>query len=70
MKKLKPEEIQEGKVFYSAEESVKVLKTETGKSQSPPLQVVFFQRLRKRGEERRLPIDDFCAQYKRRKRCR
>ena len=67
MKKLKPEEVQEGKVFHNAEQSVRVLRTETTKSQSPPLRVVVFQGLGNRVEERRLPIDMFRKQYQRRK---
>lgn len=67
MKKLKPEEVQEGKVFHNAEESVRVLRTETEKPQSPPLRVVVFQGFGNRAEERRLPIDMFCKRYQRRK---
>jgi len=68
LKKLKPEEVQEGKVFHNAEESVRVLRTETREPQSPPLRVVVFQRLGNREEERRLPIDKFCKRYQRKKR--
>jgi len=67
LKRLQPKEIQEGDVFYNAEESVKVLRTEMSNPQSPPIQVVVFQKLGNRAEERRLPIDEFCKQYQRRK---
>ena len=68
MRKLKPEDIQEGRVFHNSEESAKVLRTETRGPQSPPLRVVVFQDLGNRVEERRLPINIFCARYKRKKR--
>ena len=69
MKKLNPEEIQEGKVFHNAEHSVRVLGTETLKFQSPPIQVqaVVFQELGNQAEAKRLPIDYFCARYTRKK---
>lgn len=67
MRKLKPEEVQENKVFHNNKESVRVLRTETREPQSPPLQAVVFQGLGNRGEERRLPIDEFRKQYQRRK---
>ena len=68
MRKLKSEDIQEGRVFHNAERSVKVLRTEMIEPQSPPLQVVVFQDLGNRAEDKRLPINVFCVQYKRRKR--
>jgi len=68
LRKLQPKEVQEGKVFHNAEQSVRVLRIETIEFRSPPLPVVVFQKLGNRVEERRLSINDFCAQYKRRKR--
>jgi len=67
LRKLKPEEIQEGKVFHNNGRSVIVLetRTETIDSQSSPLQLVVFRDLRNRTEKRRLPIEDFCDQYQR-----
>jgi len=68
LRKLKPEEVQEGKVFHNGGQSVRVLRTEMTESHSPPLRMVVFQELGNRTEERRLPINIFCTQYKRKKR--
>ena len=67
MRKLKPEEVQENKVFHNNKESVRVLRIETKEPQSPPLLAVIFQRLGNRAQAKRLPIDIFCAEYERRK---
>jgi len=67
LKKLQPKDIQEHDVFYNTEESVRVLRIETGEAQSPPPRLVVFQKLGNGGEEGRLSINDFCARYQRRK---
>lgn len=67
MKKLTPKDVQEGRVFHRGDQSVKVLRTETVESQFSSLQVVVFSDLRNRDRERRLPINNFCTHYKRRK---
>jgi hypothetical protein len=56
LRKLKPEDIQEGRVFHNGERSVRVLRTE-----------VVFQDLGNWAKEKRLPMSDFCARFKRRK---
>ena len=69
MKKLKLEEVQEGKVFHNKGESVRVLKIKMGESQSPPVRAVVFQESgNHRAAKRCLPISDFCVRYQRRKR--
>ena len=68
MRKLKSEDIQEGRVFHNAGQSVRVLRTEVIESQSSSLQVVFFQDVSKNTGTTGLPIDLFRAQYKRKKR--
>ena len=71
MKKLKPEEVQEGKVFHNAEESVKVIEVKTIKLCSSPCQAVFFQDVKKDrrrdGRPTGLPMDVFLRRFRRRK---
>lgn len=68
MRKLKPEEVQEGKVFYNSERSVKVLEVKTIELYSSSCRVVFFQDVEKHRGSTGLPIELFCKQYKRKKR--
>jgi len=70
LKKLSEREIQPGKVFHSrnGEKSVRVLEVKTIELYSSPCRVVFSQDVEKHRGPTGLPMDLFCAQYKRRKR--
>jgi len=68
LKKLQSKEIQEGKVFHNAKESVRVLRIKVGEAQSPPPRLVVFQEFgNHRADKRCLLVGDFCDQYQRRK---
>ena len=67
MKRLEPQEIQEGKVFHQNGQSVEVLRLETRQIGAETFQVVVFREIGSHNGERNLRVPDFCDKYQRRK---